>query len=498
MDAENAYDAVSYPAFPYPDTHPDRLAVMAALHGLSPAPVASCRVLEIGCSEGANLIPMAWGLPASQFTGFDLAGVPIRRGQARVEALGLRNLRLFQADLMTVNEAAPDPLGEFDYIVAHGLYSWIPAPARDRLLQLCAGHLAAGGVAFISYNALPGSALRQPIRDALLCGSKGAGAPAEHVEAGLQLLTALLATRPENDPYRRLLEEQMTKLRKRPAEVIFHDERAEVSEPQSFAEFMGHARRLGLDYLSESVLPNPNDPCFQPDLMRTVTDAVGDDIVAIEEMLDLARMRMYRETLLVRAGQTPRRSPRTEALIPMKFASAAASAPGERPGTRVYTLADGLKVGCSQRPAIAVMERLIAAWPRTVQYPELIAVAAEYGVPREDEARTLLLQMATARMLDLHLWEPQVADFVSERPRASAAIRQEAALRPHVATLWHGTVQLEDPRLRRLVQLLDGTRTRPELVAAMQSSFPELSSAELESGLDAHLPRFMRAALLQS
>src|SRR5580693_6801577 len=97
---KDAYDLVAYPSFPYPDTHPDRLAVMAILHGLNPAPVERCRVLEIGCNEGANLIPMAYAIPTSEFVGFDLAGLRIERGQGRIRELGLKNVRLFQGDLL--------------------------------------------------------------------------------------------------------------------------------------------------------------------------------------------------------------------------------------------------------------------------------------------------------------------------------------------------------------------------------------------------------------
>lgn len=84
----SVYDDVAYPGFAYPDTHPDRLAVMAVLHGLSPAPVEHCRVLEVACGEGANLIPMAYAIPGSEFVGFDLAGQPIERGQTRIRELG--------------------------------------------------------------------------------------------------------------------------------------------------------------------------------------------------------------------------------------------------------------------------------------------------------------------------------------------------------------------------------------------------------------------------
>src|SRR5215475_1898088 len=150
--ASDAYDAVAYPGFPYPNTHPGRLATMAILHGLSPAPAERCRTLEVACGDGANLIPMAYAIPGSEFVGFDIAGLPIDRGRARIGELGLINIRLFQGDLLKVGAE----LGRFDYIIAHGLYAWVPEPVADRLLALCRELLTPHGIAFISYNALPG------------------------------------------------------------------------------------------------------------------------------------------------------------------------------------------------------------------------------------------------------------------------------------------------------------------------------------------------------
>src|ERR1700761_4869997 len=123
-----SYDAVAYPGFAFPGTHPSNLAAMAILHGHSPAPVANCRVLEVGCGEGANLIPMAYAIPGAQFSGFDIARLPIERGQQRIVGLGLTNIRLFEADILNVG---PE-IGQFDYILAHGIYAWVPEPVRNR------------------------------------------------------------------------------------------------------------------------------------------------------------------------------------------------------------------------------------------------------------------------------------------------------------------------------------------------------------------------------
>lgn len=494
---QNAYDAVEYPGFSYPDTHPDRIAVMAALHGLEPAPVATCRVLEIGCSEGANLIPMAYGLPEAQFTGFDLAGVPIARGRERIRELALTNIQLFQADLLNADDGLGEyDYGEYDYIVAHGVYSWVPEPVRERLLALCAGHLAPGGVAFISYNALPGGYQRRMVHDLMRWRARGVSGAEAQVQAGLDLLALLAEARPESDLYRRLTEEQVGRLRKRQVAVTWHDELSEVFEPVSILDFVTQARRHGLDYLSDSVLPPPNDPSWRPALRSALEPLTGGDAVALEQMLDYARMRMYRETLLVRAEQRVRRDLDPAVLRQMRFASAVVSAAGEQPGSRVFTLSDGVELRCDQAPVIDVVEQLVAAWPRTLAYAALEPTLAAHGLV-EEQMPGLLQQMAIARMVEMHLWEPPVAAGVSEQPRATAVSREEVRFRPHVANLWHGTVQLPDPVVRGLLPLLDGTRGRSELLAQLRADFPEVAAAELERGLEANLRHFLRAALLE-
>lgn len=488
---DNAYDEVEYPGYSFPDTHPDRMAVMAALHGIAAHPPAQCRVLEIGCSEGANLIPMAAAMPQAAFAGFDLAAFPISRGQERIRALGLRNIRLFQADLCEATG-----LAEYDYIIAHGLYTWVPQPVRDRLLAQCREHLAPNGVVFVSYNALPGSRIRDLTRDALRWGAKDGGTAAEQVGKGLELLTLLCGARPEGDAYRRLLEEQLSKLRKRRPEIIFHDELAPAYEPVSVWDFVSHARRHGLEFLSEAVLPVPNDPGMQAELMQAIKEIAGEDRVAQEQILDFARMRLYRETLLVRTQQNIRAEPAPQALVQMRFASSAGSAEGAEAGSRIYTLHGGVKVGSSQPAAIAVMERLIGAWPRTVTFSEIGQILAVHGIG-EEAATHLLLQMAIARMLELHVWEPVVTNTVSERPVVPAASRQEAQLRNHVATLWHGTVELADPLVRDLLLMLDGRKNHCELLAQLQRDFPALDPNDLERGLEGGLRYLLLAGLLQ-
>ena len=112
-----SYEDVSYPSYPYPQTYPDHLAVLATLSRLKPPPIDHCRVLELGCGQGGNLIPTAYNLPDSRFVGLDLSDQAIAEGQTRLSSLGLTNINLCQQDILTVS---PD-LGQSEFNKAERL-----------------------------------------------------------------------------------------------------------------------------------------------------------------------------------------------------------------------------------------------------------------------------------------------------------------------------------------------------------------------------------------
>src|SRR5262249_14504487 len=147
-----SYDEVPYDSLPFAESHPDTLATVATLLGMTPAPVTRCRVLELGCAGGGNLIPMAWALPESHFLGIDLSQRQIADGHQAVAAMDLANIELRHASIMDVDSS----FGAFDYILAHGVYSWVPAEVQEKTLEICRRNLASQGVAYISFNSYPG------------------------------------------------------------------------------------------------------------------------------------------------------------------------------------------------------------------------------------------------------------------------------------------------------------------------------------------------------
>ena len=492
--APNPYDQVAYPGQPNRDAHVSNMAAMAILYGLSPAPADRCRVLEVACNEGAHLIPMAYAFPSSEFVGFDLAQSPIERGQARARELGLRNVRLFAGNLLEVGAE----LGQFDFIIAHGFYAWVPEPVRDRLLALCSELLTAQGVAFISYNAKPGGYLRLMARDMMLLGTANIADAQERVGAGLSFLRYLAGKRPDKDLFRAVIENQFTRMEKRPAAVTVHDELTEAYHPVHFIEFIEHAHKHGLQFLSESALPPPPDPAYSPEIRSTLEKAVGNDFLLEEQLLDFLRMRMYRETLLCREGSGARRDFPVENFRRLLFASQATPSAGEAPGAIAFLLPGGIKMESNHPGIKALLLELGKAWPHALRFEELEPHLAGTGLTLDAQGAPLIFRLAVAKMIEFRTANPPLARNIPERPKASRVCRQDAQTRDMATSLLHLSVSLEDPKLRCLLKLLDGTRTRGELLKAMTTEMPEAPVSELEEGLEPALRNFYFAGILEA
>jgi SAM-dependent methyltransferase len=301
------YDEIPYPSVPFQQTHPDRLAVLASLYGLRPAPVERCRILELGCGDGGNLIPMALGLPSAKLVGIDLAGQPIARGQETIEKLGLGNVTLHQEDLCTfARQPEPEP---FDYIIAHGVYSWVPPDAREALLAICRRNLAPQGVAYVSYNAYPGSHTRDMVREMLLyhvAGAPDSQATIDRARGLARLLADALVASDDLTGLRSDLRAAAT----RHAGALFHDELSPVNQPFYLHEVAERAGAHGLQFLAEADFVEMQDRAFSP-AVREILAAVEQERgrVAREQYLDFLKARRFRQTVFCRADLTLTGSP---------------------------------------------------------------------------------------------------------------------------------------------------------------------------------------------
>jgi SAM-dependent methyltransferase len=297
-----SYDQVPYPNLSHYLTHPDNMAVAATLAGMSPANVEHCKVLELGCASGWNLIPMAYMLPSSQFTGIDLSHVHITEGHKAISDLGLENLRLIQMNVMDITPQ----MGQFDYIIAHGIFSWVPEPVKNKILQICKNNLSKQGVAFISYNTYPGWHLLDIPRGIMRYHTRDIQDPLERVRTARESLAFYVdATSAGGDAYTTYLKHYQNflagdgdgKLPKQDS-ALLHDELEQHNQPMYFYQFVEQAERHDLQYLAEADLHIPSE--VQPQTLQMIREKYT-SLIELEQALDFLENRAFRRTLLCHA-----------------------------------------------------------------------------------------------------------------------------------------------------------------------------------------------------
>ena len=474
-------DRILYPGTAWEHSHPDRIAANARLLGLSPAPVERCRVLELGCGAGRNLVPMARGLPEARFVGIELAARPVELGRGLAAALGLSNVELRQRDILDI----PADLGEFDYIVAHGVYSWVAAPVREALMTVFARHLAPEGIAYLNFNAMPGGYLRNLARDMMRFRLALFDEPEAHHGDAVRFVRLVAGAQPEESSYRRILEDELERIERNPAGVLFHDDLVPDHQAFHFGSVVEHAARHGLQYLCEARPADVHAGRYPPKI-RAAIRRFGGGRIAREQCFDFLVCQMYRCSLFCRKGAVLATPTGLEGLRGLRVASAT------RPDPAPADLTDGIAAtfrdsgGAALRiddsAAKAALERLAGHWPASVGVDSLFRDArrraGRTGLPTRLEQREFtefLVANHAAGFVDLHTWEPPMTTTVGERPVANALARIEIERGSRVTSLRHRPVEIDDPIAATVLARLDGTRDRGALRADASAALPDVA-----------------------
>ena len=465
------YDAVPYRHGAVSDSHPARIGAIARLLGISAAPPDHCRVLELGCGEGMNLLPFAERFPKSEFVGVDFSAKQIATAEAARAACGIGNARFACADL---REWKPE--GAFDYIIAHGVYSWVPADVRDRLLVLCTEALSPNGVAYVSYNTLPGWGLPGGVRKFLLSEIGAHAAPDAQMTCATSVLDALAACmKDQPGSYAANLRDTLDDMRAKPPGLLFHDELAAVNEPCTFTEFTAHAARHGLHYVAEAhyaTMQFGNVPAP----MRAALAPLQLDFARQQQFMDVLFQRWLRDSLLSRAPIAPERNVRASVLADCALglrmtadAGAHSLAPGQ---TMRFTGTHGLVIEVRDSVEKAVLSLLAAAFPSRLPFPSLCAKAnqslAEGGLPCIADFTALhdfLHRLFALDVLDVVLCGD--GDWLATRaqPGLSALMRHQAANDLPLTNRWHEPVALTEQGKRALID----PSARPDAESLMRA-----------------------------
>jgi SAM-dependent methyltransferase len=446
------YDQVLYPAAVFPQTHPIRLATVAFLRGMQPAAINRCRVLELACGVGSNVTGMAFQLPESEFIGLDLARRPIASGQAFVAELGLRNIRLHSLDLC---EASAEEFGKFDFIVAHGVYSWVPRPVRERILAICREMLNPQGVAYISYNAYPGNHLRDLVRGMMRFHTACFDDPAEKVGQARGLLKFLAESTPKPGYYVDSIRAQFERTVKHRDEAFFHDDLSEVNRSFYFYEFIGDAERHDLQFVGEASANELHPEKFTPEVMQKMNELKGAKEVVREQYKDFIRGSAFRQTLLCHKEIELAPDLLMERIPKLYVSCDAAPKESSESGEATRFLRPGGDELQTTNPLIcAALKSLWSYWPAATPFEGLLAIARAAvsshttAICESDDRATLAEALARAYragFLQMHIFPPEVASRPSDRPAVSRLARFQLDRGEFATSQLHVLMGFPDP-----------------------------------------------------
>ena len=306
--AKEIYADLGYLSQPFPYASAPFLESYARLLGLSPAPASTARILEIGSSYGGNLISQALFYPKATFTGIEIAPTQVSVGKTYINQLGIMNLELLEGD---VNESHHH-LGTYDYIIAHGFYSWVDEETKDNFLRLCKEHLGSNGILYMSYNTYPGWHKMDSVCALLEFANKDIDTlnHREKVRHGKTVASKLGALMLEYDTVKTqqasFLQSLRQTLQKQDC-YVGHDHLEPVNTPVYFHQCMDHMAEHGFTYLCDCDL-NLSFPDVYDETLRTkLQDLAPHDPLAREQYIDFMLNTAFRKSLFTHKGATPKR-----------------------------------------------------------------------------------------------------------------------------------------------------------------------------------------------
>ena len=306
--AKEIYADLGYLSQPFPYASAPFLESYARLLGLSPAPASTARILEIGSSYGGNLISQALFYPHATFTGIEIAPTQVSVGKTYIDQLGITNLGLLEGD---VNESH-EHLGTYDYIIAHGFYSWVDEETKDNFLRLCKEHLAENGILYMSYNTYPGWHKMDSVRSLLEFANKDIDTlnHREKVRHGKTVASKLGALMLEYDTVKTqqasFLQSLRHTLQKQDC-YVGHDHLEPVNTPMYFHQCMDHMAEHGFTYLCDCDLNLSFSDVYDETLRTKLQELAPHDPLAREQYIDFMLNTAFRKSLFTHKGATPKR-----------------------------------------------------------------------------------------------------------------------------------------------------------------------------------------------
>lgn len=299
---QTIYSELGYKSMPFPYTTPATLEAYAALVGISAPNPKTARVLELGATYGGNIISQALFNPDATFVGIELSQEQVEKGNEVIANAGLTNVSLVQSDIASIGSE----IGTFDYIIAHGVYSWVDDGVKDALLRLIDEHLAEDGIAYISYNTYPGWHTMDEVRQLMMFSNRDK-TQFNHKEKVLHGKTIGSIVGSQILKYDNLKERNskflgaLRSVMQKDEYYVGHDHLEPNNDPVYFYQFYDHLGAHNLAYLCDADLTLSMVRSFDADIADTLDKLALNDHVAQEQYLDFMLDTTFRKSIICKA-----------------------------------------------------------------------------------------------------------------------------------------------------------------------------------------------------
>lgn len=488
QEITEAYDKRVYTSNAFPFSSPGHLRAAAHLYGLESVSPENARVLELGCAGGGNLLPFALAYPQAHVVGVDLSSVQVAQGQEVVQALGVQNLHLHA---MSLTDISPE-FGQFDYIVAHGVFSWVPPEVREAMLRILRDNLSPNGIGYISYNTYPGWKAGDIVRDAMLLHSHGAQNDDDKLARAKAMLNLLSEGIAASNPLAPSLRGAVAQLRKHSDYYVAHEYLETFNNPCYLLEFVNLADQYGLTQVGDA------DPHVEMAVTYGQNVQLNHSLVALgqsremrQQYLDFAVGRNFRKSLVVHQARADQvlMIPDMERLVDLRWAGQftqvepEANAPKGQVSFRSYK---NRPLHTSDVGVLAVVRALSAVWPASLDFdsilervrPELTAVEDNAAARKKvlDALQTLFRLNSLRYTLEP---SPYDADGVAKQDIPAlipgfAHIhlrRVDPEFGVGTFNLWHDSINVRLHEAEAFVlKSIDGQRSRRQLATLLRDA----------------------------
>ncbi len=299
---QTIYSELGYKSMPFPYTTPATLEAYAALVGISAPNPKTARVLELGATYGGNIISQALFNPDATFVGIELSQEQVEKGNEVIANAGLTNVSLIQSDIASIGSE----IGTFDYIIAHGVYSWVDDGVKEALLRLIDEHLAEDGIAYVSYNTYPGWHTMEEVRQLMMFSNRDK-TQFNHKEKVLHGKTIGSIVGSQILKYDNLKERNskflgaLRSVMQKDEYYVGHDHLEPNNDPVYFYQFNDHLEAHNLAYLCDADLTLSMVRSFDADIADTLDKLAPNDHVAQEQYLDFMLDTTFRKSIICKA-----------------------------------------------------------------------------------------------------------------------------------------------------------------------------------------------------